>query len=110
MLDTGQIAEINAAGATSRGYIVVAALDVDAMARKKEHKLLWRTRMSIETIRHSLPDSLGVMLASAAPLFGREAPLPVLITEADRRKANVEVGTPYVVPDGKTAPPARAKK
>jgi hypothetical protein len=104
MLDASQIAQINDAGASSRGYIVIGALDVETLVKKKEQKLLWRTRMSIETLRHPLPDSLGVMLASAAPYFGREAPLPVLITEADRRKANVEVGTPYVVPDAKAAP------
>lgn len=110
MLDASQIAQINDAAASTRGYIVIAALDADALGRKKEKKLLWRTRMSIETLRNSLPESLGVMLASAAPLLGREAPLPVLITEADRRKASVEVGTPYVVPDGKTAPAQKAKK
>jgi hypothetical protein len=74
------------------------------MLTKKQKKVLWRTRMSIETLHNSLPDSLDVMLTSAAPFFAREAPAPVIITEADRRKARVEIGTPYVVPDGKTAP------
>jgi len=98
-LDSYALAQVNDAASTARVYIFIAAFDMEAMAKRKEKKLLWRTRMSIPSTHHSLPDSLGVMLASAAPYLGREVAAPVMIGEADRRKAEVQVGTPYVVPD-----------
>lgn len=98
-VDPGTLAEINSAAADNRVYIFIVAFDMEAMAKKKEKKMLWRTRISIPSIRHSLPDSLGVMLTSAAPFLGRELAAPVFIGEADRRKAEVQMGTPYVVPE-----------
>jgi hypothetical protein len=99
VLDPNVIAQINDAATTARVYIFIGAFDVETMLKKKEKKLLWRTRMSIPSTHDSLPDSLGLLLTSAAPYFGREVPAPVFIGEADRRKANVEVGIPYVVPE-----------
>lgn len=93
------LAQINDAAGSNRVYIFIAAFDLESMAKKKEKKLLWRTRMSIPSIDHSLPDSLGIMLTSAAPFLGREVAAPVIIGEADRRKTDVQMGMPYVVPD-----------
>jgi hypothetical protein len=98
-VDQQGLNEINAALDGNRVYIFIAAFDMAAMMKTKEKKLLWRTRISIESTHYSLPESLSVMLASAAPYLGKEITSPVFIGEADRRKANVEVGTPYVVPD-----------
>jgi hypothetical protein len=100
-LDSNVLAEINEAAGSNRVYIFIAAFDMEALAKKKEKKLLWRTRISIPSTYHSLPESLGVMLTSAAPFLGREIAAPVFVGEADRRKAEVNVGTPYVVPEAK---------
>jgi hypothetical protein len=93
------LSQINDAATTPRVYIFIGAFDVETMLKKKERKLVWRTRMSIPSTHNTLPDSLGLLLTSAAPFFARESTAPVFIGEADRRKANVEVGMPYVVPE-----------
>jgi hypothetical protein len=49
---------------------------------------------------------MRVMLASAAPYFATETDLPKFIEDADRRKAEVIIGTPTVVDD--QAPPSAA--
>ncbi len=97
MLSGYEAEEINDAARQDRLYLMVAAFDALALA-KKEKKLLWRTRISIESRRTSLPESLTVMLDSAAPYFGRDTELPVFIDDNLRRKADVQIGTPVVVP------------
>ncbi|MDP3068789.1 MAG: hypothetical protein Q8N18_00795 [Opitutaceae bacterium] len=104
---------INEAAREDRLYVLVAALDVEALAKRKEKKLVWRTRISIESRRQSLPDALRVMFKTAAPWFGAATELPVFIDDADRRKAEVQIGTPVVVPDQpapKSLPPTAPKK
>jgi hypothetical protein len=92
-------AENQDAASASRGYITVAAFDMKQLLENKKLRLLWRTRMSVDSAHHPLPESIEVMLVSGAPFFAREASAPVFVTETDRRKANVEVGNPYVVPE-----------
>ena len=75
------------------------SLDLPDLLEKKK-TLLWRTRMSSESFHDSLPESIGVLLASATPDFAREAAVPVFINEADRRKANVEIVPAVIVPEG----------
>ena len=72
-------------------------------------KLLWRTAISIESRRTSLPENLSVMLASAAPWFGRDSEMPVFVDDAARRKAEVHIGTPVVVPDPPNEAPSLKK-
>lgn len=86
-----------------RVYVLVAAFDAADLAKKKK-TLLWRTRVSIDSRRRTLPESLPIMLASAAPYFGKASDLPVFIEDADRRKTEVQVGAPVVVP---TPPPEK---
>ncbi|MSU48258.1 MAG: hypothetical protein EXS37_04060 [Opitutus sp.] len=96
LLMSSEADRINEAARDDRLYILVAAFDVDALV-KKQRKLLWRTRISISSRRQSLPDAMRVMLASAAPYFATETDLPQFIEDADRRKAEVLIGTPTVV-------------
>ncbi|MBL9190526.1 MAG: hypothetical protein JNK23_23815 [Opitutaceae bacterium] len=113
LLMSSEADRINEAAREDRLYVFVAALDVEALAKRKEKKLVWRTRISIESRRQSLPDSLHVMLKTAAPFFGAATELPVFVDDADRRKAEVQIGTPVVVPDQpapKAPPPAAPKK
>lgn len=106
MLMSSEADRINEAARDNRLYIFVAAFDVDALA-KKEKKIVWRTRISIDSRRTSLPEAMRVMLASAAPYFATETDLPKFIEDADRRKAEVIIGTPRVVEDPKPAEPAK---
>jgi hypothetical protein len=97
MLSGSEAEAINDAARQDRLYLMVAAFDAMALA-KKEKKLVWRTRISIESRRTSLPESLTVMLNSAAPYLGRSTELPVFIDDNLRRKADVQIGAPVVVP------------
>lgn len=110
LLMSSEAERINEAAREDRLYILIAAFDVDALA-KKQKKMLWRTRISISSRRQSLPESMKVMLASAAPYFATETDLPQFIEDADRRKTEVLIGTPTVVEDGKaeTSQPAAKK-
>lgn len=97
MLMSSEADQINDAARQDRLYVMVGALDAQALA-KKQKKLIWRTRMSIESRRTSLPESLTVMLNSAAPYFGKNTDLPIFVDDNLRKNAEVQVGTPVVVP------------
>jgi hypothetical protein len=102
-LSPQEIEQINDAMRRRRSYVLVGAFETATLA-KKQKKLLWRTRMSIDALDQSLPDALGTMLASGAPQFGQNVDHPVFVTERDRQ-AEVQIGTAVVVPD--EAPPAK---
>ncbi len=108
MLMMSEADRINEAARDLRLYIFLAAFDVEALARK-EKKILWRTRISIDSRRRNLPDSMHVMLTSAAPHFATTTDRPTFIEDADRRHAEVRIGTPTVVEEGnaKDGPPAK---
>ncbi len=88
--------EINAALNSSRVYITLAALEANAF-REGKHKIIWRTRMSIDSNRRQLPDFMNVMLASAAPFLGAETDVPVFMSDNDRREIDVQIGDLQVV-------------
>lgn len=81
-----------------RLYISISALDAQALQAKKK-QIIWRTRISIPTRRNRLPDAMEIMLASAAPYFGADSALPVVIGDEDRRKTDVQIGESTVVGD-----------
>lgn len=97
LVSSSDAEDINDAARQDRLYVMVAALDAQLLA-KKQKKLIWRTRISIESRRTSLPESLTVMLNSGAPFFGKNTDLPVFVDDNLRKKADVEIGTPVVVP------------
>jgi hypothetical protein len=107
LLMSSEADRINEAARDNRLYIFIAAFDAEALA-KKQKKIVWRTRISIDSRRHTLPESLRVMLASAAPHFARETEMPQFIEDADRRKAEVLIGTPTVVEEPKPQLPSSA--
>lgn len=110
LLSPSEAEAINDAARQDRLYLFIGAFDAMALA-KKQKKVLWRTAMSIESRRTSLPESLPIMLASAAPWFGRDTELPVFVDDATRRKAEVHIGVPVVVPNSmEAAPPAPKAK
>lgn len=87
LVDTDRLGE---ALHTDRVYLSVIAFDLPELVKKKK-VVLWRTRMSIDSLDHSLPDSFAIMLASAGPYFGRNTDTPVLIDDRVRQ-ANVSLG------------------
>ena len=96
MLSPAEAADLNDAITTDRIYILLAALDARE-ASKKNPKIMWRTRISIPSVRNSLPKALDMMLASAAPFFGADSEAPVFIGDRDRRKTDVQIGETEVV-------------
>jgi hypothetical protein len=108
-LSPSDTTKVMAASNEDRLYISLAALDVPAW-REKKKKLLWRTSMTIDA-RNKLADVMPVMLASAAPFFGRNADTPVFVDDNYRRKFEVNVGEVKVVPEnGKSDAPTSGKK
>jgi hypothetical protein len=95
--------KVNQAIREDRLYVMLGAFDAAAMA-KKEKKLLWRTRMSIDALRGNLPAALPVMLASAAPYFGRATTVAQFVDDQARRNPTVKLA-PLQILD--TEPPAK---
>lgn len=104
--------KLDEAVASDRAYISLLAFDLPALIKGKKI-VLWRTQMSVDLLDASFPDSVAIMLASAAPYFGRATDQPVFINDRDR-KASVEIGELQVVeedvPPPPTPPPAAPGK
>lgn len=92
---------------SSSFFVVASAYDYQALA-KGQRVLLWRTKMTVNSLGVNMEESVPPLIASAAPYLGKETPDPVLVTKRISRDGKVEIGTPVVVPDG--APGAPAKK
>jgi len=102
LLSSSEADELNDAARNDRLYIHIAALDAPAL-RRKEKKLLWRTRISIDALHHTLPETMHVMLTSAAPFFAREEDRPVIVDDSLRRNATVSIPDFKVI---ETLPPS----
>jgi len=85
-------------------FVTASAYDLAAM-KKGARVLLWRTKMTVNSIGISMTESLPPLIASAGPYFGREMPETVTITRRMLREGRVEIGTPTVLEDGSTPPP-----
>ncbi len=96
MISATTASDLNDAAQTDRAYVTVAALDATALL-KQQKQIVWRTRMSIPSTRHHLPDNLALMLRSAAPYLGSDTAVPVFIDERDRRNTAIEIGDLEVV-------------
>jgi hypothetical protein len=78
-------------------YVVASAYDRGSVAAD-QRQLLWRTRLTVAADGVAQRQSLPVLIAAAAPFFGRETPEPEIIRKRSLRRGNVEIGTPTVVP------------
>ncbi|HTZ20591.1 MAG TPA: hypothetical protein VMC06_06890, partial [Opitutaceae bacterium] len=74
----------------------IAAYDYQA-ATRREHKLLWMTKISCPSRGYWMPEVLPSMLAIAGPNIGRETARPVVINVSDKFKPDITVGNPTVV-------------
>lgn len=94
---------------SSSFFAVASAYDYAALA-KNQRKLLWRTKMTVNSLGVNMVESLPPLVAAAAPYLGHETLEPVVITKRVNRNGNVEVGEAKVVeadvklPDQKSAP------
>lgn len=58
---------------SARYYVIIAAYDFRAAARRQERKLLWVTRVSIQAQGNKFNESLQEMLANASRYFGQDS-------------------------------------
>ncbi|MEO6002357.1 MAG: hypothetical protein ABIZ04_16055 [Opitutus sp.] len=91
LLSASEADELNSAMKEDRLYIMIGALDAQAL-RKKEKKVLWRTRISIDARRETLGNAMAIMLTSAAPYFARDESRPIVVDDALRRKTSITFG------------------
>ncbi len=84
-------------------FVVASAYDYKALA-KGERRLLWRTKMTVNSMGVNMAESLPPLIASAAPFLGRETAEPVAMTKQVSRSGRVEVGTPTVDERAPAAP------
>lgn len=98
---------------SSSFFVVASAYDYAALV-KKERRLLWRTKMTVNALGVNMLETVPPLIASAGAYFGRETETPVVINKRVSRDGKVEVGTPTVVPDatpaGKAATPPAGNK
>lgn len=89
-----------------RLYVMIGAFDADALARK-QRKLVWRARMSIDALQGDLRTALPAMLEAAAPYFGRSSDGAVFVQDTKERTPTVRIGPLEVIDE--TAPTANNK-
>jgi erythromycin esterase-like protein len=58
---------------SERYYVIVTAYDFRAATQEKKRKLLWSTRVSIQTQGNRFNESLATMLANASRHFGQDS-------------------------------------
>ncbi len=89
---------------SSSFFVVATAYDCAAMA-KSQRLMLWRTKMTVNSIGVNMLESVPPLIINAGPYYGRETTEPVVITKRVSREGKVEVGTARIVPDA--APSAK---
>ena len=87
-------------------YVIASAYDY-AAAAKNQRRLLWRTRMTVDSAGVSQTQSLPALIMTAGPLFGKDMAEPEVLAP-HVKEGSVEIGTPTVVPSD--APAAGATK
>lgn len=95
---------------SSSFFVIASAYDYAALVKGQRH-VLWRTKMTVNSLGVNMLETVPPLIASAGPYFGHETETPVVINKRVSRDGKVEVGTPTVVPDPpvKPAPTTPAK-
>lgn len=89
---------------SSSFFVIASAYDYAALVKGQRH-VLWRTKMTVNSLGVNMLETVPPLIASAGPYFGHETETPVVINKRVSRDGKVEVGTPTVVPEN--APPAK---
>ena len=84
-------------------FVVASAFDYEAMA-KGEHRLLWRTKMTVNSVGVSMRESLPTLIATSAPYLGRDMKEAEVVSKRVLREGRVEIGTPTVVEEPAAKP------
>ncbi len=79
-------------------FVIASAYDYAAMGRG-QRVLLWRTKMTVNSLGISMTESLPSLIVSAGPYLGREMNEAAVMTRRISREGHVEIGTPTVVDD-----------
>jgi len=74
-----------------RYFVMVSAYDYAAATQRKKIPL-WRAKMSMPSHHVSLVDAVPVLIASGAPLLGRDTLRPVWVTKPLERQGTVNLG------------------
>lgn len=83
---------------SSSFFVVASAYDYAALA-KGQRRLLWRTKMTVNSLGVNMTETIPPLIASAGPYLGRETKEPVVLAKRISREGKVEMGIPTVVPD-----------
>lgn len=89
-------------------YVVASAYDFASVGTQVK-QLLWRTRMTVNALGVSQPQSLPKLIASAGPYFGKEMTEAEVLMEHAVPEGKVQIGTPTVVNLPPAAPEAQKK-
>ncbi|HVU36516.1 MAG TPA: hypothetical protein VHE61_23960 [Opitutaceae bacterium] len=77
-------------------FVIASAYDYAAM-RHGRRILLWRTKMTVNSMGISMGESLPSLVLSAGPYFGRDMTEPVTLSRKIDRQGEVKLGTPRVI-------------
>lgn len=79
-------------------YVIVSAIDYASVATTGKI-LLWRTKMTVNSLGVSFVDTAPAMIFNAGEYFGREMAQAVTTNQHVAREGNVKIGTATVVHD-----------
>jgi hypothetical protein len=80
----------------SRYFVMISALAFNAAAKKKKIVLLWTARMSTPLWAHDFGQVVPALIATGAPMFGRQTRIPHLVAASVVPLGRVVVGTPVL--------------
>jgi hypothetical protein len=90
-------------------FVIASAFDGAALA-KGEKRLLWRTKMTVNSSGVAIADTLPTLISTATPYFGRETHGTVVVGKRVLRNAAVEVGPTKVLEQAPVAETEKAKE
>jgi hypothetical protein len=80
---------------SSSYFVVASAYDLPALTHGRRI-LLWRTKMTVNSLGVNMAESLPPLIESAAPYLGRETKAPVALNARITRSGHVDVGSPIL--------------
>jgi len=83
---------------TNRYYIIASAYDY-GNALKQKKVLLWKTKISTNSVGLTMNDSILALTLNAGPYFGREMTSAARLNRPVIKEGRVEIGTPTVKSD-----------
>lgn len=86
-------------------YFVIASGYDYAEVSRGNRVLLWRTKMTVNSLGISMVESLPALIASAGPYLGRDMSEPATLSHRISREGRVHIGTATVVEDTVSVPP-----